>query len=729
LAGAEQLPKKYALLVGCTRYQNNENLLELWGPANDVPRFGDLLRKRFGFPGENITQLLGWPDDPGKRASHANIAATFEKLIARADAGTQVVILLSGHGTRVPILHPTRAQKWKANHLAFLPLDVKNWEADRLPNAILDDQLADWLGRLRGRGASVLILLDCCHAGAMTRGGTERLRSVRPQELGIPDAAIQAAVERAREGFRKDQGTGERARGAGPVLLPASLGLGPRGSGKGSLTAVYACQPFEEAPELPRPEGAPQTRDNYYGLLSYVVTTVLTQHQDRPLTYRELGQVLVARYKAERGSRGPTPLFEGDLDREVLGLKRWPGRAAIILERTGGSLAVTAGVLRGLTPGSVLAVHPPAEDRRDPKTVLGHVRVTKADPGRAEVEPCARGKTPAPPAADLPENARCELVERDFGDLRIKVAVHKPDPDDLKKDDRLGKALANVRGALDALPADVQGLIAIVPDEGAADWVLDAQGDRVVLRQGAGAAVSRKQIQAGNQTLQLLGQPIPRQDYGGYPAGDVKAIQGGLERDFQKIFTWRTLWVVAGNLDRGAGVPPGDLKLKVLTPKEGDAPGGELLDGSTVRSGQRAELQITNTGSEDYWVTIVLLDADFGIQVISRSLGRRESLKDKATIESRTFGREGVILLALPMRVSKNEPQYGFLEQEPLQKASLSRGDRTRGLAEAPQTPFGQIMKTAVRGKGTRAWSRDVPSNPQVLSWSWTTIPKQPTRP
>ena len=92
------------------------------------------------------------------------------------------------------------------------------------------------------------------------------------------------------------------------------------------------------------PVEAPDTPENYFGLLSWTVDAILSQRQgEGRLTYRELQSLLVGKYLAERGSRGPTPFVDGDLDREVLGRKRWPGRSAIRLQCKDDKLLVNAG--------------------------------------------------------------------------------------------------------------------------------------------------------------------------------------------------------------------------------------------------------------------------------------------------------------------------------------------------------------------------------------------------
>jgi hypothetical protein len=712
-------PRKYALLVGCTEYPNAAAIPELWGPVNDVPMFVELLAGH-GFAEADVQRLVGWPKDPAERPTRANIVAAFEGLIARAATAAkggddvQVFILLSGHGTQVPIpdaqtdpLDPRNPEPDGLDEV-FLPADVKKWaDGGGLGNAILDDEIGQWLDRLRGHGAAVWIIFDCCHAGTMTRGGdVERSRTVRARILGIPDEAMEKAARKAREAAdAARKAGGERARSlAGPE--PGPLGLAPAKGGKGGVVAFYAAQPFEEAPELPRPKDAPRTPEHYYGLLSYTLTTTLKQQGPRkqPLTYRELGQILVARYQAERGSRPPTPSLEGDLDREVLGLRSWPGRSAVTLERDKDRLGVTAGGLMGLTAGSVLAVHPPAGDERDAEEVLGHVRVVRVTPTRADVAPCAHGKSPAVAADRLPDRARCRLVEQDFGDMRLTVAVASPPGEEAKKQ---AARLDNLAGALKELPPDVRRLVAVEADPSAAEWVLTLEGAEALLRQGRGGAVNDPRDAPGGGRERVFGR---------YPADDLKQLVKGLDLDLQKIYTWRNVWRVAGGL--GTGGPDAEalgLKLGFFRLSDGGGPEGPLVSGSAVRPGQRFEFRLANEGAQDLWVTLLLLDANFGIRVIPTSVRAGGSLKpQRGTFKGDAVGKEGLIVLAVPVKPGAGQPSFDFLAQAPLQVS-----DKPRGTADAPATPFGRLMATAVRNAGVRSIELDVPTNPGVLSWSW----------
>jgi hypothetical protein len=63
------------------------------------------------------------------------------------------------------------------------------------------------------------------------------------------------------------------------------------------------------------------------------------------------------------------------------------------------------------------------------KQVLGYVRVTELTPTTAKVASCEHNNKAAVPIAQLPDQAVCELVSRDFSDMRIRYAVAIPDPD------------------------------------------------------------------------------------------------------------------------------------------------------------------------------------------------------------------------------------------------------------------------------------------------------------
>jgi hypothetical protein len=714
LAQLPQEPPKYGLLVGCTKYEM-AGVLELWGPANDIPLWQKTLEQGFGFAKDDIKVLLGWPDAPQRRPTRANIALAFEELIDKAGPKVQIVIVLSAHGAQVPV---PENNDFRANpepdglDEVFLPADVKSWTPNGVENAIKDDEIGKWLDRLRQKGADVWIIFDCCHSGTMTRGGPsrERSRSVRPADLGVPDRAMADAARRAQAADKQSP--------ADPGVVPPRHGT----SGTGNLVAFYSAQPFEESPELPRPEDAAQVRENYYGLFTYTLTSALTQRQS-PLTYRELSQLVGSRYRSERKSRPPTAFVEGDLDREVLGLRVWPHRSDILLtgDAAAGMLSVGAGELHGLTSGTVLAVHPPAGDPRPPEEVLGYVEVVGPGPTSAKVRPTNFDRDKAVEYSAIPDQARCEVVARGVGDLRVKYAVIA--------DDQYGP---KIRSAVSALAEEVRNQIMEVGDPTKAEWWLRDTNSRVQLVQGQGnyprdtsPATGGSQFPRGTR-----GEESPPADtvFQEYPAEPGDRLTSSFERDFQKIFRWQNLWRVTGAL--GHNPPPGhDLGLRIEV-KVLQGPGdrnGRLLDDRPVLSpGQWIEIRLVNEGKDDLWVTLLALDSRFGIQdipVVSIP-AKKATSPERFEVTAESFGPEGLVALAYPIDAQRERPRFDFFIQEPLGRPDA---EKSRGIA--PKTPFGELMRTAAFGTRARAIRKQISTEPQISSAVWVTVPVKRTKP
>ena len=725
--------KQHALLVGCTTYPNNRAIPELYGPGNDVPAWERWLTepRGFAFPAGDVTVLLGWPDEPGRRPTRANIAREFELLAARSGPNDRVFILFSGHGTQIPIppgQDPFDPKNFEPDGLdeVFLPADVAEGK-DGPENLIKDDDIGVWLDKIRHKGAHVLIVFDCCHSGTMTRGDDlERPRMVRAQTLGVKDEQIAEAVQRAERARKVAEAAGRDVEAEGRKLAEAG-----GQTGQGSLVAFYAAQPFETAPELPLPEGAPHTKDHYFGLLSYTLLQTLEQRRS-PISYRDFARFFAARYRATRGTRAPTPFCEGDLDREVLGLRQWPTHPDIVLEHEPGKLRVSAGELLGLTPGSVLAVRRPAGVDSGAEEILGHVRVVSASPTSAIVKPAAyRGKL-APDAEALPDLARCELVSRDFGDMRVKLfAADSP----------------TVTAALAAVAPEVRDMFNTRVAEDEAEWVLrpfpsdraagefglgGLAGDHVLLYQGQGRKLAPAVV--GGDSGRRAGLPpaggpdVPRKVFAAYPAGDPSALASALERDLPKVFKWQNIWRVVGGVTAQDGGETHGLRFEVaLLKDENDHSGGQLLQSPVLRDGQEMEFRLKNEGVEDLWVTLLYLDANLGIeQYWSGSLRQGTALRPfrtTMTVKGNSTGLEGMVVMALPLSVQKVEPDFRFLEQQPLLVPETVK----RGVNQSPSTPFGKLMAAAAFNGGTREMGMEsrVSSTLAILSQAWILLRKK----
>ncbi len=251
---------------------------------------------------------------------------------------------MSGHGTQVPATDPTAADDFEPDGLdeVFLCADTGPYDVqhNKLPGSIVDAELGGWVRRIRDRGAQVWIIVDCCHSGTILRGPAgETLRRV-PIEKLVPRDVVAAATARAAQ-------RGSRARGAGGAP-GADV---PLGGDLKNIAALYAAQPEQSTIELPLPPDSDEPTT--YGLLTYTINEILTQSAG-PLTYRELAQRIAAAYLRD-GRTSPTPFLEGEnRDREVLGLREWPGRSAIRIVAE--PPRINAGSLHGLTKGTILKV-------------------------------------------------------------------------------------------------------------------------------------------------------------------------------------------------------------------------------------------------------------------------------------------------------------------------------------------------------------------------------------
>lgn len=717
-ASSDESPK-YALLVGCTEYPANERINELWGPGNDVPLFGQLLHNRFGFPKENLTVLVGSPvekDGPGR----ANIVKGFTDLVEKSAPGVQIVIMMNGHGTQLPVPASANAAapgdpEPDGLDEVFLPGDVGLWKDDELPNSIRDDEIAAWLKAMKTRGAHVWIIFDCCHSGTMTRdvGGAERQRGVEPSQLGVPDTALEQAANQAKSKRAQQDQSAERSRGTSTVESP--LDVVSQKGGAGSITAFYAAQSFEKAPELPRPHNAPRSRKHYFGLFSFVLCQTLEQTRG-PVTYRSLARQIVARYRAERGSRGPTPLFDGELNRDLLGGNATENRdVTLYVEQSAdGALQVNGGMLAGLGVGTILAVHEIADRTK----IRGYVRVASVEATTANVESTEYANRPVRDGQQLVDSP-CRIVSQNLDDLRIPLAITG------EKALAESVALANLKTAFLALPAGTRALVRQTAAPGDAAWLLQVVSPEVALRDfglqiSQPAALLRTAtgsgaVSSGNRTTTNRRPKIYRQ----YSCENPEDLTLELARDLRKIYNWQNVWRVAVTMQQGdAGQ---DLQFHVNTPAANANAGAERL-AHVLQPDQRIELNLQNDGFDDQWLTLLYLDADFGIHVwLSTSLKSGQKFRPlRVKIDGSSVGSEGFVVLSVPMTVSRNQPDYSFLEQSPL-------GTTDRAVNAPPKQPtlFQQLLysSTAASGIRQRAAVLEEPTNPAVQSWTWTTVP------
>jgi hypothetical protein len=667
----------------------------LSGPANDVWLMRRMLEERYRFPTEGIVTLTEDEGTPDRRPTRANIEREFRRIADQAREGDQVVILLSGHGSRQPENDPPDPQFPEPDGIdeIFLPADVSKGEGTpvRVPNAIVDDELGRWLRAITAKKAYVWIIFDCCHSGTMTRG-TEVVRELPPDAL-VPHEELNKARRRAAQRQEKTRG--------GPPAKPAPFV--PQ-EPSDYLVAVYACRPHELTPECQQPPESPDAK--YYGLLTYTLVGLLDKSatSKTPLTYRELAQRLQVRY-AGRPQGSPTPLVEGKgQDRVVLGTEQ-PMRSRLLLTRDRNGYKVNEGDLYGLNSGSILAVDSPAGAQEEPR-LLGHVRVVATRPFDATVEPCAYEGSEL--VKDLPPLSTCRPVYLDYALRRYKVAVQAPDGQGAARQ-RLQKAVKTLAEAKD-------GLVEYLEDPRQADWLVRLEEGKV-------------------QLLEASANRVPFTLKGLEDAG----LSDALHRSLEKVYRARNLIALAGDFEgeRYRGSPAVDVEVAVLRHKNPSAPGEVLrqpADGWVFRPGDLISFRLLNKSpSLRLDVTLLIVGTDFQIQAfypkpgeVGKSLevgGKLDTPPPPGQIgEEPPFGPEHLVVIATP---PKNLPvDFTALAQEGLRRTRAA--DRGQSL----RSPLGELLEYAMYRSGSRSGlSRSFAEQHAMRVLKWRTEVAKPKTP
>ena len=95
---------RYALLIGCTKYDNLDAKYQLEGPSNDVPLMESLLTSRYHFDKKDIRKLVETGGDG--RPTYANIRARSSRWQRRQGEATVSSSTSAATGGR----NPTRSR-------------------------------------------------------------------------------------------------------------------------------------------------------------------------------------------------------------------------------------------------------------------------------------------------------------------------------------------------------------------------------------------------------------------------------------------------------------------------------------------------------------------------------------------------------------------------------------------------------------------------------------------
>ncbi len=402
--------RQLALVVGIDHYlphrlPDGSSYHPLLGAVRDARRMAEFLRERGGVAADDLRVLTSSAGGGGdvaepaaERPSYENLAGSWRELLARAEAGDQLLVHYSGHGGRTPTAFPELRPPGSLDE-CLVPFDIGTPQGRYLRDA----EIAFLLAEAARRGVFTVLLLDCCHSGGATRTGA-RPRGIaaidtRPRPLAslVADPASLAAVVARREG--------PAVRGFGPVR---AFSNDPHG-----YVMLAACRANEWAFEAVfagrQPQGA---------LTHWLLDSLETA---RPgLTYRELHARLVGRIHQRFPAQ--TPQYEGEADRMVLSLDGGAAERAIFVlqgcseparKRAPAEVLLGAGQVHGLRVGARLAVAALAAGGST--ELIAEVTRLGASQSLAQV-------TDQPPEAVIPDGARARLVEPGPTALRRPVA-------------------------------------------------------------------------------------------------------------------------------------------------------------------------------------------------------------------------------------------------------------------------------------------------------------------
>ncbi len=696
VAAPAEARTNYAVLVGVTKYPVLRKAglnAELVGPKNDVALVRDYLETRspVRFEPDHVTVLADEVEGAAGSPTHEAITTALKKVADEAERGDFVYLHLSGHGTQQPAIDVSTEPDGLDE--VFLPADTGMW-VDRskgIPDALADDEIGAALDAIRAKGAFVWIVIDACHSGTATRaapvGGDDVVeRKIEPEQLGIPESAIQEAQAEAKADATADaepEATRALALYAdGPQASDENTPSSAESIAPGGLVAFFAAQTVETTPEMLLPRG--QKNSTRYGLFTY---TLFSQIAENPtMTYRQLGQAIMQAYSGENRTR-PTPLFEGDLDAPVFGMdatdyiQQWK----IDADASSG-ITVPAGLLERLAPGTKLAILPGPGSTMD--DAVGYLEVSSADNLTSHLTPVAYNDKPAMEPSKIPANAYARLAEISF-QTELTVARPAPHPG-------FEEQIAEVNDILDKIAADeatpvnlklvapedsADLKLAVLSEEDAAVMIADAGPNAISATVSNRAEVSpAARLWFLPPTAEISLDPSRRPPSIGFTGSSPDGLQGEVAQTLTRIFRATNLARLATATD----YRPDEVNVGFTVQRKGST-GDEPLDAAKVpqvHPGDQVHLHASNDSTKPVDLNVLYIGSDYSITHMYAQRLHSGSKVDIPLLEftDSSFGIERMVVVMSEGEAMSNVQDLSFLEQEGVRR--MTRGiDHPGGFA------------------------------------------------
>ena len=438
------------------------------------------------------------------------------------------------------------------------------------------------------------------------------------------------------------------------------------------LVAMYAVQSDQKAPEMRLPKG--QDDSPWHGLFTYLLCRELTRG-GAGMTYDELHERVVASYQAFP-YRATVPSIEGHRLR-VMHSGEERGAPALLGNVGGGKvIQFNLGQLAGVEVGALVELF--AADSRD--DVIAVAKITSATPFDS-----------LGVAVDAKPNVglySARVSRPAWSDAGLNVVLLDSGNSSLTDEGRL----APIKKGF----ASLEGSLRIVDEIKDADWLVICGEEEYWVRPSA-------------RTGGL--------DLGGFALHQLAPL-------FKRIVKSRGLVGLAA-ISNGL---PSDLELTVERRERAGAKARPLGVGDSIMPGEEFLIRLTKTSDAVYDVTVLYLDASFGVTPLfprGRASARLVATAKEAfdtgwlPIVDSALGSEHILVLAVPR--SSGDPSRDFTW---LAKDNF----KTRSAGQSPLEGFLQDLASgnATRGMGTESFSLDHAI--VSLRTEWTALQPAPWR-
>jgi pimeloyl-ACP methyl ester carboxylesterase len=188
----------YALLIGVNSYLN-DSIRPLKGCRNDVTLLQHTLQTRFSIPEENIQTLIS------RHATKNNIVNGFQTHLNQAGKNDTALFYFSGHGSQ----EPASKAFWNIDTNKQLETLVCHDSRTGKVTDLADKELRYLISQLSANGSKVVVIIDSCHSGHVSRDIEEDHSAIRQTTSQITPRALEQFIfyeDAKQQGWLNDLG-------------------------------------------------------------------------------------------------------------------------------------------------------------------------------------------------------------------------------------------------------------------------------------------------------------------------------------------------------------------------------------------------------------------------------------------------------------------------------------------------------------------------------------------